>query len=256
MLFSTWLAAALVYAHQPNYGGTWDSPDSAYEVQDPDISIVVYRDITCESPELWLTFDAVAGEDVWVQLGVPVIDRLDTYRPAMAVFGPGLPDLSDDVPFPTPEGLGGVMLESDASPSEFFEPFTGTSSWIYKEEWVTMPEDGPSYVVAWDPSGTTGKLWVAMGVIEDFSDVDWSEAASWDEDVNNFHETGKYEPAPQVEESTCALQEDDSAADPVEGTDSDNANGQVSGCQTAPGFSPGGAALPLLMLLAFRRRTS
>lgn len=254
------MALSVAHAHQPSYGGDWSTSDGAFQVDDPAISIVVYKQITCDEPHLWLTFDATAGEDVWVQLGTPVIDRLEDYRPAMAVLGPDLPELDPaTVPFDIPAGLGGVVYPSE-SPVEFYEPFTQTSSWILAEDWITMPTSGTSYLVAWDPGNQTGKLWLAMGVVEDFSDVDWSEAASWGEDVNNFHETGVYEPAPDVEEVVCDVDpgtepgptEGTTGTDgmnPAEGNPTDAATG---GCNTAPG-APVGAAWALLLLGLFRR---
>ena len=239
-------------AHKPSYGGEWASSETAFEVEDPAISIVVYREVTCDQPELWLTFDATAGDDVWVQLGTPVIDRLEQYRPSMAILAPGLPQLdADEVPFEIPAGLGGIVYSGVGEPTEFFEPFTGTSSWILAEDWVETPESGESYLVAWDPGRQTGKLWLAMGVIEDFSDVDWSEAANWGEDVNNFHETGAYEPARQVEEQVCdPVAKDDHDHD---GHAHDDVNGETRGCAHA-GPAPVGAAGLLVCTALARRR--
>lgn len=238
-------------AHKPSYGGDWDTPEDAFVVGDPAVSIVVYREITCDSPALWLSFDATAGEEVWVQLGTPVIDRLEDYRPSMVVLGPGLPALpAGAVPFEIPAGLGGVVYPGASDPYVFNEPFTGTSSWVLAEDWLTMPEAGPSYLVAWDPEGWTGKLWLAMGVVEDFSDVDFTEAASWGEEVNNFHETGRYEPAPSVEEQACEAEEL-----PDDHDHGQHGHGDSGGCAVG-GTAPvtGWVALMSLGLAAVRRR--
>jgi len=247
------LLLSVAQAHQPSYGGDWSTSDTAFQVDDPSISIVVYKTTTCEQPHLWLTFEAQAGEDVWVQLGLPVIDRLEDYRPAMAVLGPDLPELDPaTVPFEIPEGLGGVIYPSE-EPGEFYEPFTQTSSWILAEDWLTMPSSGTSYLVAWDPGNQTGKLWLAMGVVEDFSNVDWSEAADWGEQVNNFHETGAYEPVPDVEEVICDPEAGDA---PGSGTalEGDRANSTNSGCSTAPSTTPVAGWGLLLLTLCRRRR--
>lgn len=249
-MFALWMTlAAISEAHKPSYGGDWDTPEDAFEVADPDISIVVYREIVCDSPELWLTFEATAGEDVWVQLGVPEIDRLSSFKPSMAVIGPGLPaDGAGDLPFDVPAGLGAVVIPSGEI-SSFYEPFTQTSSWIHAERWVTMPQDGTSYLVAWNPEGTTGKLWLAMGLVEDFSDVDWTEAAAWGEDVNNFHETGVYEPAPEVEEIAC------DAEAPAHGDDHAHGTPERGGCDTTAGSAgASGALLALAGAIGAARR--
>ena len=106
---------------------------------DPEISIVVFRELTCEQPELWLAFDAVEGEEIWVQLGMPAIDRLADHRPALAVLAPGLPNIDAEVPFDVPQGLGGVVYLADGEPQEFYEPFTKTNSWILAGDWVSTP---------------------------------------------------------------------------------------------------------------------
>lgn len=245
----TWSLLGVAWAHQPYLGGDWNNPESAFPVDDPAISIVVYREITCDAPELWLTFEATAGDDVWVQLGVPILDRLKDYRPSMVLLAPGLPSLAEgEVPFEVPSGLGGIRFDADATPTQFDEPFTGTSSWIWSEAWVTTPESGPAYLVAWDPSVRTGKLWLAMGVIEDFSNVDWSEAANWTEDVNTFHETGG--DASTAVEETC---DTEPAADPEDVPDSTSAPTEASGCRTS-GTTPTTSGLALLGILAMRRR--
>lgn len=235
-------------AHQPDFSddeSDWSSWETADELGDPDVSIVRYREVTCEAPELWLTFDAEPEYEVFLQLGVPEIERLAAYRPAIAILAPGLP--AADLPFPTPEGVGARVFEaaSAGSPATFYEPFTQTSSWVWVEETVTLPEGGPAWVVAWHPERVTGKLWVAVGTVEDFSDVDVAEAASWGELVNDFHETGVYSTPPEVEEQVCVDPPGDEAA----------AEGAEAGCDHTGGSSARWAALLALGAVAARRRS-
>jgi hypothetical protein len=45
-------------AHKPSFGDdALDHPENAYEIADPAASIVVYRSVTCEHPELWMKLD-------------------------------------------------------------------------------------------------------------------------------------------------------------------------------------------------------
>ena len=101
MIWSLVLSNA--FAHKPSFGGSYTSSNSAYEIVDPDISIVVYQEVTCEKPELWMTFDVDPGYELYVQLGVPVIDRLFEYYPSVAIVAKGFPD-NVDVPFDLPDG--------------------------------------------------------------------------------------------------------------------------------------------------------
>ena len=80
---------------------------------------MVYHEVTAESPLLWLTFDLNEGQSLYFQLGVPVIERLKDYRPALVLVGPGLPQV--DLPFAVPDGLGAQRFLSDqvAEPGRF-----------------------------------------------------------------------------------------------------------------------------------------
>ena len=53
---------------------------------------------------------------------------------------------------------------------------------------VPVPQYSDAYLVAWDPSHHTGKLWVAVGVVEDFSDSTVSDFVYWMEETQAFHE--------------------------------------------------------------------
>ena len=147
-------------AHRPTMSdGSATDADHAIEFQDVQISRVVYHEVTTQAPQVWITFDIEQPQELFLQIGVPVLDRLRKYRPAMALLGPGLPDVR--LPFEFPSGLGGLILDTDGieSPKEFYEPFTGTSSWILREQDVQLPKAGRYYVVAFDPDGEPGKLW-------------------------------------------------------------------------------------------------
>lgn len=240
-------AGGAAWAHKPSFGPGYASAETAYEVVDNDVSIVVYQPVSCAEPQTWLTFGAEAGEALWVQLGVPEIERLEDYRPAVAVFAPGLPQL-EGLPFVAPEGLGGVLLDAADldEPDAFYEEFTRTSSWVWVEEWVDTPESGQGYVVAFEPEGWTGKLWVATGTVEDFSDVSFSDFGTWDAQVNDFHETGKYSDPPEVSETQCEPGAEAGLAEEA-------GPGASAGCESvSAGFASGW--LWLAGLLGLRRR--
>lgn len=194
------------FAHKPSFGPN-SSLEEAFLVENPNISIVVYQEMSCEDDQIWLSFTAEEGFGLYVQAGVPEIDRLATYMPRLAVIARGLPQPTEDVPFDIPEGMGVVLYNSESTPSEFYEPFTQTSSWVWIEDIVQLPQSGEGYVVGWNDTGRTGKLWIATGEVEDFSDVDTSDFILWNEYVNNFHETGRFESVIPKEEESC-IEED------------------------------------------------
>lgn len=175
------------WAHRPVFSdGTHVDADSALVIEEPQVSQVVYHEITNQAPGLWLTFNVAEGDDIYLQLGVPSIESLATYRPALALLGPGLPDI--DLPFDVPSGLGGVLLQPADVPDAFDEPFTGTQSWILLESDRAAPATGQYYVIAFDPAGDPGKLWVAIGREEEFGIDDLFTFADVIDRVRAFHE--------------------------------------------------------------------
>jgi hypothetical protein len=178
-------------AHIPIFS-TADSgtmPENAVFIDDASMSHAVYHEITEDVRRLWVTFDLAAGQEIYVQLGVPVLERLADFRPAVVVLGPGLPDV--DLPFEIPSGLGGVLFTTDdiEDPEFFHEHFTGTDSWIFGELKDVAPQSGTYYVVAFVPSAETGKLWLAVGQREVFEPQDIAALGELVPRVSEFHET-------------------------------------------------------------------
>ena len=231
------LIALPAEAHKPSFG-IHPTLNSAFHVDDVDISMVLYQNITCDADQIWLHFDAVQDHEVFFQVGVPELDRLSDYQPELALIAEGLPAL-EDVPFDVPEGYGGIIFSADATPTPFYEPFTQTNSWIWIEEFFTMPASGNAWLVSYSPDQTTGKMWVAMGTIEDFSDVQPSDWGSWTSNLADFHETDGER---DITEQSCA--------EPVA-----EASVEATGCATAAPAASWGM-LALLAPLVRRRRTS
>lgn len=236
------LLLATASAHRPSFGDEgMSSAEDAYVIEDIDISIVVYKELVCEDSELWMTFDGAADQELYVQLGVPEIDRLREHRPAVAVLGPGMPPLDEAVPFEVPEGLGGYVFHASDEPAAFYEPFTQTDSWIWVEERLNLPAAGTGYVVGFHPDGVSGKIWLATGEIENFEGIAVDEMASWGPIVREFHEVDEYERSLAYEEEVCDLQLDgDSEA-------------EGCGCQSSGTGWSGLFALPLLVIRRRRR---
>ena len=185
------IVASPASAHKPSFSnGQYSGPDRAYPVQNIDHSIVVYHEISCDNRQLWLRFSATeVGNRLFVQLGVPAIDRLERYRPTLAVIAPGLPSPQRQLPFAIPAGMGVEVLSAEMARS-FHEPFTGTDSWILVEQTLTLPSSGSGYIVAWDPEERPGKLWVAVGKREAFGLADLFRFFGWRASAKAFHEVG------------------------------------------------------------------
>ena len=80
-------------AHRPIFSEkAATDPNTAVVITQPEVSQVIYREITAQAKQVWLAFDANEGFELFIQIGVPVIDRLKDFRPAMLLTGPGLPE--------------------------------------------------------------------------------------------------------------------------------------------------------------------
>jgi len=178
-----------VYAHRPVFtDDAATSPDTAIPLTEPHISQVVYREITDKTPQIWLTFEVPENFELYIQVGVPVIDRLETFRPAMALVGPGLP--SEEVPFEMPKSTEAkVFTTKDVAKPRFFnEHFTGTQSWILRSETIPLKKPGRYYLVAYSPNKQKGKLWLSIGKQESFKDEHWKQFPTWRKLIREFHE--------------------------------------------------------------------
>jgi hypothetical protein len=178
-------------AHRPvAIGGTFDGPAESVRVTSPDVSQVVYGDVSVAHSSLWVAVDVAAATDLYVQLGVPAIERLRTFRPQMAIVGPGLPSLA--LPFAVPSGMGGILVvtSSVADGAFLHEPVTNTDSWVLGEASVHVFAAGTYYVVVWSSSIVDGKAWVAVGQREAFG---WKDIVTLPKTINAvraFHEVG------------------------------------------------------------------
>jgi monofunctional biosynthetic peptidoglycan transglycosylase len=192
LAFSLVVLSSTAFAHRPTMSdGTASDADHAIEFQDVQISRVVYHEVTEQAPRVWITFEIDQPQTLFLQIGVPVMDDLRDYRPALALIGPGLPDLR--LPFEFPRDLGGLVIDTRDvdKPRNFYEPFTKTRSWILSEKDVLLPEAGRYYVVAYDPDEEPGKLWAATGRKEVWNSSDLLNISKVITQVRQFHEDEK-----------------------------------------------------------------
>lgn len=197
------LTAGQALAHKPMaIGGVFDDLALAIELENPDVSQVVYGDLPLGRSSLWTVVDVTAPMDLYVALGVPCLERLRTYRPQLAVVGPNLPALN--IPVAVPSGLGGILVVTsriDDVPRSH-EPFTGTDSWVLAEATIPLLSSGRYYVVAWSASAVPGKVWIAVGTSEVFGWKDVAALPRTIEAVRAFHELG---PDPRLAMAARAL---------------------------------------------------
>jgi hypothetical protein len=187
---------SLSQAHKPIFTTEKGSdPATAVRVDQPDTSQVIYRQLTDDIQQFWLTVDVEKDFELFVQIGIPVIDRLKTFRPALVVLGPGLPEIS--LPFIIPKDAGGNLYLTDQveEPRFSHERFTQTDSWILRTETVRLPASGKYYVVVYNPSKQDGKFWISVGNREELTPSDRGKFKEWGKKIQEFHEVTPEEPA-------------------------------------------------------------
>lgn len=163
----------------------WSDP---LPIERPDVSQVYYARLEGNRRQVWFRFTGKAGDRIWFQVGVPVLERLRGLEPRAALVGPGFP--AADLAFELPPGTGAVVFAPSGQPREFHEEFTGTSSWIWLEEEYALPYAGTWYVVAFSDTivSDEDKLWLAIGTKERFGLGDLLRFGSIKRFVRAFHE--------------------------------------------------------------------
>jgi hypothetical protein len=176
-------------AHRPIFtNDKATSANTAIQIKTPEVSQVVYREITGASSQVWLSFETPANFKLFVQIGVPVIDRLKDFRPAMAIVGPGLSDKANPFKLPKDTGAKILLTKGVKKPQFFHEPFTNTDSRILRSETVILPKAGRYYLVGYSPDRRAGKLWLSVGKKESFSSEDFKDLSTWTKKIQTFHE--------------------------------------------------------------------
>ncbi len=197
---------------------------------------MVNHEATCDRLDLWLTFEVTEGDRVFVQMGVPRLERLDTYDLGGALFGPG--ELAD-----------GRRVRPLAERRPFTDVESDTDSWIYYETELEIRETGTYYLVAWPTDWQTGKFWVSVGTEERFTRDDFRMFPVWIDQMQEFYEV---DGQVGVVEGCAPDASADSLPEPLPPIES-----PVAGCAAADapvGWIPLALTLGALLLTSRRRR--
>jgi len=157
----------------------------------PDISVsrAAYREITSADQVDVYEFQAAKGQELYIQMTVPLLDREKGFAPAFVlVYTGGQPtEFADpaidkgmvvDPPHAVVDNvlphndeqepsLIGISYDSSAD-QVFDEPFTGTRYWVRQTLTVKAPMDGTYRIGVYVPNGATGKYVLAPGKREQF----------------------------------------------------------------------------------------
>lgn len=154
------LMAAPAAAHSPLFHAEKDGDGVIIrsQIADPERSWAIYGRLRAARSADVITIDARAGQELYIQMLVPVRPELEQFRPRAYLVGPGLPSAP---PATLPPGVAGPnekVLEVPVLPQarEIYEGFTQMRLWEYAVATGLYPETGRYRLVIFDPAGQAG----------------------------------------------------------------------------------------------------
>ena len=184
--------------------GTNIDYESALNIPDPVISWAMYEEL--EDNALFYKFDAKKDDRLFSSIVIPKLDNLENFTPSLVLIGPStfldlvdelkVMDVDKNFDYPIPDGYDAYVFDYNGSiPSkEFYEPFGQVTYWERQEIDLEIEAPGTYYMAVFDKNGSTGKLAVAIGYVEDFSGNDfvtvlpnaWLESRYFSEDYSQL----------------------------------------------------------------------
>lgn len=163
------------FAHKPiQSDGTNTSFEAALLIPDHKISWAIYEELSPSETKFY-KFTADAEDSFYASIVIPKLEKFENYAPTLALISEeiGLNSIHKiDAELPS-GGIIAYNYDGEIPSTEFYEPFTQTTYWERQEIRITIPSDGEYYIVVSDSQEMTGKYSLAIGVIEDFSMLDF-----------------------------------------------------------------------------------
>ena len=142
----------------------------AINFEDPTSLRVFQADLQSSRTDYY-AFHAAKGTFLKVKIIVPRLPGLDDFRPALALFGPGLPAPAPIelklLPFSLPAGVGLQVSEEDKSDKapqvRLDEPWTQAGYWERQTLLNELPEDGTYFLAVYSLTNQRGKYGLVVG---------------------------------------------------------------------------------------------
>ena len=204
-IFCLLMLPASAFGHKliPTDGTNIDY-ESALNIPDPVISWAMYEEL--EDNALFYKFDAKKDDRLFSSIVIPKLDNLENFTPSLVLIGPStfldlvdelkVMDVDKNFDYPIPDGYDAYVFDYNGPiPSkEFYEPFGQVTYWERQEIDLEIEAPGTYYMAVFDKNGSSGKLAVAIGYVEDFSGNDfvtvlpnaWLESRYFSEDYSQL----------------------------------------------------------------------
>ncbi|MFW9963535.1 MAG: hypothetical protein ACFFCX_08230 [Candidatus Sifarchaeia archaeon] len=161
-----------IVAHVPISAQDGETLETAFFIEDPTKSWVVYSDLHGGAEPRYFGFEIDAGQRIRLLLSIPVTANPDEFQPSVALMGPGLTN-SSSIPayLEIPESAGVIILDSEAAIPEY-EGFTPTSFYALIDFDMEVIVSGEYYLAIFEED-EGGDFSIAIGYVESFTFDEW-----------------------------------------------------------------------------------
>lgn len=172
MIFTLFLLIPSISAHVPISTEDADTLETAYHIEEPTKSWVIYSDLHEAAHPQYFSFHMDAGTRIRMMLSIPVTSDPTEFSPSLALMGPGFTNSSLIPGFlETPESSGVMIFESESAELEY-EGFTPTSFYKLIDIDMLAPASGEYYFAIYEED-SEGLFSVALGYVETFTFTEW-----------------------------------------------------------------------------------
>jgi hypothetical protein len=172
VLLTIFLLVPAISAHVPITTHDDNTLETAFVIDDPTKSWVVYSDVHEGELPQYFTFELEEGTRLRFTLAIPVIEDPDEFQPSIALMGPGITNSSDIPEYLEIPESSGVMIIDSGPPVPYYEGFTPTSFSNLIDIDMQAPATGVYYLAVYEPD-SGGLFSITLGYVETFSLYEW-----------------------------------------------------------------------------------
>jgi hypothetical protein len=172
VLLSLTMMISTVMAHVPISAQDGETLETAFFIEDPTKSWVLYSELHEAGHPQYFAFEMDAGTRIRMLLSIPVTADPATFKPSIALMGPGITNSSSIPGFlEVPESASVMILKSESA-IRAYEGFTPTSFYTLIDVDMPVPATGEYFFAVYDES-EEGAFSVALGYVESFTLDEW-----------------------------------------------------------------------------------
>ncbi len=157
------------FSHKPIFEEKNSTFEKPIFIDNHKISYAVYGFLESSQDIDFIYFKAKTGENIFVQMTVPIIRGNECFSPTFALISKTI-NQRESIPFELSEEYGVIVVPPTTEKKYFLEHFTGTEYYIRQTIEFTVTQDGDFFVAVY--GNEKGKYVLAVGKIESFGILD------------------------------------------------------------------------------------